>query len=99
MTDLHTDLATLSISELVAVTGGQGPAPQPRPDDAAGKYGATLKQDWNDFNARAAQTAGDLKAGRWGDAALHFGGTLVNEVKMASDALQPVKDLIGLGKK
>ena len=98
MHTLHTSFVSISSAELHVVTGGGGGAPQPRPDDAAGQYGTTLKQDWNDFNARAAQTAGDLRNHDWGNAALHFGGTLVNEVKMASDALQPVKDFIGLGK-
>lgn len=92
---MTTDLSSISTSDLTLISGG---APKPRANDAAGKYGATLKRDWNDVNARAAQTAADLKAHRWGDAAIHFGGTLINEVKTASDAIQPVKDFIGLGK-
>jgi hypothetical protein len=94
---MHTQFSTISTSDLVRVAGGGGP-PKPRANDAAGQYGATLKKDWNDVQARAGQTANDLRNHQWGNAALHFGGTMVNEIKLASDAAKPIKDLIGLGK-
>jgi len=85
---MNTQTSTLSDSDLLAVNGG----------DAAGDYGKTLRKDWKDINDRAQKTADALKQGQWGSAAKNFGGVLINEIKGASDALQPVKDLIGLGK-
>ena len=81
-------LVIISDTELEAVSGG----------DAGSDYTNTLKKEAKDFTGRARAVNGDLEKHHYASAAGNFGNELVDEIKLASDAVKPVKDLVGLVK-
>ena len=82
------DLATLTATELADITGG----------DAGSDYTNAIKKDWKDFTGRAGAVGDDLGKHHYASAAGNFGNELVDEIKLGSDAVKPVKDLVSLVK-
>jgi len=83
------ELTTISISNLHRVTGG----------DAGGDYTHTLKKDFLDMSNREGQTYQDIQKKNWGGAAVNGVRSVVDGVKVMSDAWAPVKDFLGFGHK
>lgn len=88
-TNTHSELVTISTSDLGHVTGG----------DAGGDYTHTLKKDFLDMSKREGQTIDAVKNKDWKGAAVNGVRSVVDGVKVMSDAWSPVKDFLGFGHK